>query len=131
MSRNSDLVLDFLKKYWYYVVMLIMAITIYVLYKRTIQPPTPPAPDNKAIERLRESVDSLGHVLDSMKTVYDNKQSTIINNITYQNAQNAKNISDIPNFTLHQRDSMWAKVLTTKDSVPRGYWDILKSKTRK
>ena len=41
----------------------------------------------------------------------------------------AKNISKIPSLTYHQRDSLWAKFLTTEDSVPGGYWDILNKKT--
>lgn len=131
MGQSSSLILDYLKKYWYYIVILAMAITILIMFNKLNQPTSVPNPDDKAIERLRESVDSLGHVMDSLKIAYDNKQSQIINNITYQNNQNAKDISNIPSLTLHQRDSLWAKILTTKDSIPRRYWDILKQKAGK
>jgi hypothetical protein len=117
----------FLKKYWYYIVMLLMLVALYILYKKATAPQ--PVVTDTTIEDLRARVDSLYHANDSLQIAYDVKQATIINNITYKNIQDAKNISKIPNLTNHQRDSLWAKFFTTEDSVPGGYWNILKQKT--
>ena len=63
--------------------------------------------------------------------VKNKKNDFLIYNLneTYKNIQDATNISKIPSLTYHQRDSLWAKFLTAEDSVPGGYWDILKQKT--
>ena len=117
----------FLKNNWYFIVMLAMLITIYVLYKRAQQPLPPP--DTTVIDRLHKTVDSLVDVNEKLQIAYDNKQLTIINNITYKNAQDVKNITNIPNLNAKQRDSLWTKLTANQDSIPRGYWDILKQKT--
>ena len=119
--------LKFLKKYWYYIVMLLLLVALYFLYKKATE--KQPVVTDTTIEDLRARVDSLSHANDSLQIAYDVKQATIINNITYKNIQDAKNISKIPSLTYHQRDSLWAKFLTAEDSVPGGYWDILKQKT--
>jgi len=119
--------LKFLKKYWYYIVMLLLLVALFILYKKATAPQ--PVVTDTTIEDLRARVNSLVQSNDSLQIAYDSKQATIINNITYKNIQDAKNISNIPNLTYHQRDSLWAKFFTSKDSVPGGYWDILKQKT--
>ena len=61
---------------------------------------------------------------------YDNKQTTVINNIINKNNQDGKKINAIPLYSNTQLDSVWAsKSNTEKDSIPRGYWDILNQKT--
>jgi len=107
--------------------MLLLLVALFILYKKATAPQ--PVVTDTTIEDLRARVDSLVHSNDSLQIAYDSKQATIINNITYKNIQDAKNISNIPNLTYHQRDSLWAKLFTSTDSVPGGYWDILKQKT--
>ena len=107
--------------------MLLLLVALFILYKKATAPQ--PVVTDTTIEDLRARVNSLVQSNDSLQIAYDSKQATIINNITYKNIQDAKNISNIPNLTYHQRDSLWAKFFTSKDSVPGGYWDILKQKT--
>jgi hypothetical protein len=121
------MIAKFLKNNWYFIVMLAMLITIYVLYKRAQQ--TPPPPDTTVIDRLHKTVDSLVDVNEKLQIAYDNKQLTIINNITYKNAQDVKNITNIPNLNAKQRDSLWTRLTANQDSIPGGYWNILKQKT--
>lgn len=131
MKRHSNTLVAFLQGNWHFILMACMLVAIYFLYKKAHQP-HPVVDDNRAaIQRLHQTVDSLRQANNDLQIAYDNKQSTIINNITYKNAQDAKTISKLPKLNSYQLDSLWAVLLTSKDSVPRGYWDILKQKAGK
>ncbi len=112
-----------LNKYWYYVVIIILLIIVYSLYNKPAEKVY--FEDTKKIEELRSRVDSLNQKNRELQIAYDNKQTTIINNIIKKNEQNAKDISNIPNFDNNKRDSLWAKFGTSKDSIPRGYGNLL------
>lgn len=120
----------FLKKNWYFVLMALMLVAIYFLYRKAYQK-TEPVPTNTTatIDSLQRTVDSLVEANNNLQTAYDNKQATIINNITYKNAQDAKTIAKLPNLVGYQRDSLWAVLFTSQDSIPGGYWSVLKQKT--
>ena len=105
-----------------------MLVAVYLLYKKAYAP-EPVVEPTDVVKQLHKSVDSLVAVNDSLQIAYDAKQATIINNITYKNAQDAKTIAKLPNLVGYQRDSLWAVLLTSQDSVPGGYWNILKQKT--
>ena len=118
----------FFSKTWYYFVMIILLVAVYLLYRKAFQ--EKPASDSaKVVQQLKATADSLKSVSDSLQIAYDAKQATIINNITYKNGQDAKTIAKLPNLVGYQRDSLWAVFFTGQDSIPRGYWDILKQKT--
>jgi hypothetical protein len=119
----------FFKKNWYFVVMALMLVAIYLLYKRAYQPQPVVTDTTAVIDSLQRTVDSLVEANNNLQTAYDNKQATIINNITYKNAQDAKTIAKLPNLVGYQRDSLWAVLFTSQDSVPGGYWSVLKQKT--
>ena len=118
----------FLKKNWYYFIMAILLVAIYFLYKKAFEP-RPASDSAQVVQQLKQTVDKLKSANDSLQTAYDAKQATIINNITYKNAQDAKTIAKLPNLVGYQRDSIWAVLFTDQDSVPGGYWNILKQKT--
>lgn len=117
----TDLLLQYLKKYWYYIVILLMLFALAKLMRKT----TPPAQDSKVIEQLRDSVNNLNNKNIELQEAYDNKQTEIIENVIKQNKQNAKDISNIPNLTYHERNQLWSEHSAKADSVPQGYWDIL------
>lgn len=118
----------FFAKNWYYLVMAILLVAIYLLYKKAFEP-KPVSDSAKVVQQLKQTADSLKAVSDSLQIAYDAKQATIINNITYKNAQDAKTIAKLPNLVGYQRDSIWAVLFTDQDSLPGGYWNILKQKT--
>jgi hypothetical protein len=67
------------------------------------------------IPPIDNRIDSLSHIVDSLnisytklKQDYDSAQSNIKTEIKYIQIQNAKDISNIHNFTIDQRDSMWS-----------------------
>jgi Tfp pilus assembly major pilin PilA len=91
---------------------------------------TEPVEKSTRIEDLRDSVEKLVQKNVDLQTAYDNKQTTVINNIINKNNQDGKKINAIPLYSNTQLDSVWAsKSNTEKDSIPRGYWDILNQKT--
>jgi hypothetical protein len=69
----------------------------------------------------------------SKKTVdkYEERKSERIKNINKTNNDKVKEINNIPNLNAVERDSLWTILLNSKDSIPRRYWDILESKSRR
>ena len=105
-----------------------MLVAVYLLYKKAYAP-EPIVEPTEDVQQLRQQVNKLKSANDSLQIAYDAKQATIINNITYKNGQDAKTIAKLPNLVGYQRDSLWAVLFTNQDSVPGGYWNILKQKT--
>jgi hypothetical protein len=122
----------FLKKNWYFLIIVALAIILVLQFKKNyhvIQKTESPE-ESKKIETLRDSVNKLVEKNEELQTAYDNKQTTIINNIINKNKEDGKKIDVIPLYSDSQRDSVWSsKSSTDKDSIPRGYWDILNQKT--
>ena len=124
--------MNFIISYWRELLILVLfislSITLFMLYNKPTVTVT--IEDTKQIERLREQVNKLNSDLSNLQTAYDNKQTTVINNIINKNNQDGKKINAIPLYSNTQLDSVWAsKSNTEKDSIPRGYWDILNQKT--
>ena len=124
--------IGFLKKNWYFLIIVALAVILILQFKKNyhvIQKTDSPE-ESKKIEALRDSVNNLVKKNEELQTAYDNKQTTIINNIINKNKEDGKKIDVIPLYSDSQRDSVWAsKSSTNKDSIPRGYWDILNQKT--
>ena len=64
-------------------------------------------PDNR-IDSLHHIVDSLDRQVIKLRHNYDSVQDNIRTEIEYIRITNAKDITNIPNLTTAQRDSMWA-----------------------
>jgi hypothetical protein len=124
--------IEFLKKSWYIIIILVLMIILTYQFKKNyyVIQKTEPVEKSTRIEELRDSVDELIQKNEELQTAYDNKQTTIINNIINKNNQDGKKIVAIPLYSNSQLDSVWAsKSSTEKDSIPRGYWNILNQKT--
>jgi hypothetical protein len=64
-------------------------------------------PDNR-IDSLHNIVDSLDQRIIKLRHDYDSAQQNIKDSIIYIQTKNAKDISNIHNYTLDQRDSLWS-----------------------
>jgi flagellar biosynthesis/type III secretory pathway M-ring protein FliF/YscJ len=64
-------------------------------------------PDNR-IDSLHNIVDSLDQRIIDLRHDYDSAQQNIKDSIIYIQTKNAKDISNIHNYTLDQRDSLWS-----------------------
>ena len=124
--------IEFLKKSWYIIIIVLLTIILVYQFKQNyhVIQKTEPVEKSTRIEDLRDSVEKLVQKNVDLQTAYDNKQTTVINNIINKNNQDGKKINAIPLYSNTQLDSVWAsKSNTGKDSIPRGYWDILNQKT--
>lgn len=64
-------------------------------------------PDNR-IDSLHNIVDSLDRQVIELRHNYDSVQNNIRTEIKYIQLKNAQDISNIHNYTLDQRDSLWS-----------------------
>ena len=90
---------------WILVIFLVSLLVIKSLKPdpRSVTPPV----DNR-IDSLSHIVDSLNKSYTKLKQDYDSAQANVKTEIQYIQIQNAKDISNIHNFTIDQRDSMWS-----------------------
>lgn len=122
--------IQILKKYWYILVILILLFLIWLNFKdRYRLVDQIKSEQSRVIEDLRDSVNKIVKENETIQTAYDEQQKILIQNINDTNEKIITKIIGIPRYTDKQRDSLWAVIETEKDSVPRGYWDILNKKT--
>ena len=122
--------IQILKKYWYILVILILLFLIWYNFKdRYRLVDQIKSEQTRVIEDLRDSVNKIVKENETIQTAYDEQQKLLIQNINDTNEKIITKIIGIPRYTDKQRDSLWAVIETEKDSVPRGYWDILNKKT--
>ena len=101
--------IKFIKKNWYIILPWFFAIAFFVhiiVRHESIRFIAPPI-DNR-IDSLSHIVDSLNTSYNKLKQDYDSAQANVKTEIQYIQIKNAKDISNIHNFTLDQRDSMWS-----------------------
>lgn len=103
------ILIEFIKKNWYIILPWFFAIAFFVhiiIRHESIRFLTPPI-DNR-IDSLSHIVDSLNTSYNKLKQDYDSAQSNVKIEIQYIQIKNAKDISNIHNFTTDQCDSMWS-----------------------
>jgi len=87
-------------------VILLVSLLIIKSFKPNPRPIEPPK-DNR-IDSLSHVVDSLNASYNKLKQDYDSAQANVRTEIKYIQIQNAKDVSNIRNYTTVQRDSMWS-----------------------
>ena len=103
------ILIEFIKKNWYIILPWFFAIAFFVhiiIRHESIRFVTPPI-DNR-IDSLSHIVDSLNTSYNKLKQDYDSAQANVKTEIQYIQIKNAKDISNIRNFTTNQCDSMWS-----------------------
>jgi hypothetical protein len=102
--------IEFIKKNWYIILPWFFAIAFFthiiIKHNKPIRPITPLV-DNR-IDSLSHVVDSLNISYNKLKQDYDSAQANVKTEIQYIQIKNAKDISNIHNFTTDQCDSMWS-----------------------
>ena len=122
--------LNFLKKYWYVLVILILLFLVWQGYKNHYRTDEIEIERSKVIKELRDSVNLLVEKNNKIQAQYDQQQQLLIQNITTENEKIITKIISIPRYNDKQRDSLWTGYsYTEEDSISRGYWDILNKKT--
>jgi len=101
--------IEFIKKNWYIILPWFFAIAFFVhilIRHERVRVITPPI-DNR-IDSLNHVVDLLNISYTKLKQDYDSVQANVKTEIQYIQIKNAKDISNIHNFTTDQCDRVWS-----------------------
>jgi hypothetical protein len=103
----------FLKKYWlrifpWFTTVVLLTLLVIVLNRPKYVSPPPPV-DNR-IDSLQQIVNQLHTDLLDARHDYDSAQSNIKTDIVTIRIQNAKDVSNISNFSTKQLDSAWTTI---------------------
>ena len=109
----KKLILHFLKENWLkilpWVIIVVLSIIVHSQYKEIHKPiPTPPV-DNR-IDSLRNVVAVLNADFLDARHNYDSAQKNIKVSIITIREQNAKDVSNISNYSTEQLDSSWSAI---------------------
>jgi hypothetical protein len=85
--------------------------------------------DTTKVDDLQRQKDSLDAAIKDLTTNFKENTSNRVNNINAQNNTIKNEINLIPSLRDAQRDSIWAILLSSKDSLPTRYWDLLEQRT--
>jgi hypothetical protein len=89
--------------------LLVIALTsLLIVISFTPKPEITTLPPDNRIDSLHNIVDSLDQRIIELRHDYDSVQQNIKDSIIYIQTKNAKDISNIHNYTLDQRDSLWS-----------------------
>jgi hypothetical protein len=89
--------------------LLVIALTsLLIITNITPKPEITTLPPDNRIDSLHNIVDSLDQRIVKLRHDYDSAQQNIKDSIIYIQTKNAKDISNIHNYTLDQRDSLWS-----------------------
>jgi len=114
-----------------YVLIATVIVLAIVLFKQCnkpqpFQPQIPPI-----IQQLNDDKQDLDDNTDQTVTDYNNNTTNRSTNVKKKNKKHDQDIKHIPTFGDPIRDSIWSKLLNSKDSLPTGYWDLLEQAARK
>jgi len=103
----------FLKEYWlrifpWFTTVVLLTLLVIVLNRPKYVSPPPPV-DNR-IDSLQQIVNRLHTDLLDVRHDYDSVQSNIKTDIVTIRIQNAKDVSNISNFSTKQLDSTWSTI---------------------
>ena len=114
-----------------YVLIATVIVLAILLFKQcnkpqSFQPQIPPI-----IQQLNDDKQDLDDNTDQTVTDYNNNTTNRSTNVKKKNKKRDQDIKLIPTFGDPVRDSIWSKLLNSKDSLPTGYWDLLEQAARK
>lgn len=88
--------------------LVVLLISILIITNIVPKPEVTVLPPDNRIDSLHNIIDSLDSQVIELRHDYDSAQANIKTEIKYIQLKNAKDISNIHNYTLDQRDSLWA-----------------------
>jgi hypothetical protein len=88
--------------------LVVLLSSILIITNITPKPEITTLPPDNRIDSLHNIVDSLNNHITDLRHDYDSVQQNTKDSIIYIRTKNAKDISNIHNFTLDQRDSLWS-----------------------
>ena len=88
--------------------LVVLLTSILIITSYTPKPKVTVLPPDNRIDSLHNIVDSLNNHITDLRHDYDSVQHNTKDSIIYIRTKNAKDISNIPNLTFDQRDSLWS-----------------------
>ncbi len=88
--------------------LVVLLSSILVVTSFTPKPEITTLPPDNRIDSLHSIVDSLNNHIVDLRHDYDSAQAEVRIKIKYIKEKNAQDISNIHNYTLDQRDSLWS-----------------------
>ena len=88
--------------------LVVLLASLLIITNITPKPKITTLPPDNRIDSLHNIVDSLDRRIIDLRHDYDSVQQNIKDSIIYIQTKNAKDISNIHNYTLDQRDSLWS-----------------------
>lgn len=110
----------------------IVIIMLIVMIRQCNKPDTiSPTSVPPIIQQLNDDKNDLDDNTDQTVTDYNTNTTNRSTNVKNRNKKRDQDIKRIPNLCDPVRDSIWAKLINSKDSLPTGYWDLLEQAARK
>lgn len=120
-----------LSKILNYVLIAAVIVLAIVLFKQCNKPqPFQPQTPN-IIQQLNDDKNDLDDNTDQTVTDYNNNTTNRSTNVKNKNKKRNQDIKRVPTLCDPVRDSIWSKLINSKDSLPTGYWDLLEQAARK
>jgi hypothetical protein len=88
--------------------LVVLLSSILIVTSFTPKPEITTLPPDNRIDSLHNIVDSLNNRIVDLRHDYDSAQAEVRIKIKYIKEKNAQDISNIHNYTLDQRDSLWS-----------------------
>ena len=88
--------------------LVVLLSSVLIITSITPKPEIKTLPPDNRIDSLHDIVDSLNNHIINLRHDYDSVQQNTKDSIIYIRTKNAKDVSNIHNFTLDQRDSLWS-----------------------
>lgn len=110
---SPKLKLPYLPDYWTrilpWALVIALSVVVYSQHQR-LHAPVPVPPEDHRIDSLRHVVEGLNADLLDARHDYDSIQKNVKKDIITIREQNAKDITDIGNYSTKQLDSAWAAI---------------------
>lgn len=107
----------------------ILGILIYGIH--TYKEVNKPIQNQDVIEKMKDSKDSLSDRKDKLIEDFNKKTKDRSTNQIKKNEEAIKEINNLPNASIHERDSLLSRLFSSEDSLSRRYRDFLESKARR
>ena len=110
---------------------LIAVVAIFSIFKlKDCNKPSSDVNDEE-IELLNRQKDSLDKINQQILIEYDTIYMDRIVETKTKNKKSNEKVKRIPTLSDPERDSVWAKIFSAKDSLPTRYWDLLEQEARR
>lgn len=107
--------------------LLVAGVVVFGIIRFTEKDKEPAVDLNNEFKKQEQIINTIDNTI----TDYNEKSSNRAKQTKKNNEKSVKKIDNIPNLNTVERDSLWTILLTSEDSIPGRYWDILEKQSRR